>query len=118
MKEKLNRMRRLRLLAVTAIVALAAPACAGTSMSSELGDRYAVTVVNEMDQPLVVSLDDGSGSRLLGTVAPDRDERFVLYGMSATTVTLVARDQGDTLTIRRTVTLRQGESVEVRLSQG
>lgn len=111
-------MRRLRLLALSAVAALAAAACAGTSMDSELGDRYGLTVANEMPHAMIVSLDDGSSTRLLGTVGPEREERFVLYGTAATTVTVVARDEGDTHTVRRTVTLRAGESVEVRLGGG
>lgn len=110
-------MRRFRLLAVLTLAVLGLAACAGASMDSELGERYAVTVVNQMDQSLIVSLDDGSATRLLGTVAPDRNERFVLYGTTATTVTLIAKDAGDTLTIRRTVTLRPGATVEVQLRQ-
>jgi hypothetical protein len=109
-------MKRLRLLAFAATVALAGLACAGTSLDSELGQRYGLTVLNEMPHAMIVSVDAGSGTRLLGTVGAQREERFVLYDASAGTVTIVARDEGDSHTVRRTVTLRAGESVTVRLN--
>lgn len=110
-------MRRLRLLALSTLAVVAVTGCAGASMDSELGDRYGLTVVNEMPHAMIVSLDDGSTTRLLGTVGPERDERFVLYGTASRTVTVVARDEADTHTVRRTVTLRAGETVAVRLGQ-
>lgn len=109
-------MNRLRLLAISAMIAFASAACAGSSLDSELGQRYGLTVQNEMPHAMIVSVDDGSGTRLLGTVGPEREERFVLYATSAETVTIVARDEGDTHTVRRTVRLRAGESVAVRLN--
>lgn len=112
----INRMKRLRLLALSALVAFAGAACAGASLDDELGQRYGLTVRNEMPHAMIVSVDDGSGMRLLGTVGAQREERFVLYGSSNETVTIVARDEADTHTVRRTVTLRAGESVAVRLN--
>lgn len=109
-------MRRLRLLALAAFLALTGAACAGASMDSDLGPRYAVSVVNEMPHAMIVSLDDGTSTRLLGTVGPEREERFVLQGSPSTTVTIIARDEEDTLTVRRTVVLRSGSTVEVRLN--
>lgn len=109
-------MKRLRLLAVAAAIAYAGVGCAGASLDSELGQRYGLTVLNEMPHAMIVSVDDGSGTRLLGTVGAQREERFVLYTPSAETVTIVARDEGDTHTVRRTVTLKAGESVTVRLN--
>lgn len=110
-------MRRLRLLALSALAAAVMAGCAGASMDSELGERYGLNVVNEMPHAMIVSLDDGSSTRLLGTVGPERDERFVLYGTASRTVTVVARDEADTHTVRRTITLRSGETVEIRLGQ-
>lgn len=109
-------MRRLRLTAFAAITAVAGVACAGAAMDTDLGERYGVTVVNELSEPMIVSVDDGSSTRLLGTVGAEREERFVLQGASSTTVTIVARDEADTRTLRRTVVLRAGRSVEVRLN--
>jgi hypothetical protein len=109
-------MRRLRLPALAAILALAAAACAGASMDSDLGARYGVSVVNELESPMVVSLDDGATTRVLGTVAAGSESRFVLDGSRGTTITLIATDPDDTRTVRRTVVLEQGETVEVRLN--
>lgn len=114
-KEHPTAMRRLRLPALAALLALAATACAGASMDSHLGERYAVTVVNEMPHPMIVSVDDGHATRLLGTVAADSESRFVLDGGS-TTITLIATDEADTHTVRRTVVLHAGRTVEVRLN--
>ncbi len=108
-------MRRLRLPALAAILTLTA-ACAGMSMDSDLGARYAVTVINEMPHPMIVSYDDGAATRLLGTVAAESESRFVFDGGMGTTVTIVATDEEDTRTVRRTVVLEQGSSVEVRLN--
>ncbi len=115
MKEHPTPMRRLRLPALAAFLALAATACAGANTSSDLGPRYAVTVINEMPHAMIVSLDDGHSTRLLGTVAADSQSRFVLDDGS-TTVTIIATDEGDTHTVRRTVVLHAGRNVEVRLN--
>lgn len=110
-------MRRLRLSALAAILAFAGLACArGVALNPEPGQSYAVTVVNELAEPLIVSFDDGTTTRLLGTVGADRRERFVLGGAERETVTIVATDEAETRTIRRTVTLRAGSAVEVRLN--
>jgi len=108
-------MRRLRLPALAAFLALAATACAGASMDTHLGERYAVTVINEMPHPMIVSVDDGQSTRLLGTVAAQSESRFVLEDGS-TTITIIATDEGDTHTVRRTVVLHAGRNVEVRLN--
>ena len=116
MKEHRSPMRRRQHLVLAAFLALATAACAGASMDADLGPRYGVTVINEMPHPMIVSVDDGTSTRLLGTVGAEREERFVLDASSGTTITLVARDEEDTHTIRRTVVLEAGESVEVRLN--
>lgn len=109
-------MRRLRLTALAAIAVFAGVACAGAALDTDLGEQYAVTVVNELPRPMIVSVDDGSSTRLLGTVGAEREERFVLHGTPSTTVTIVARDEDDTRTVRRTVVLQAGRSVEVHLN--
>ena len=109
-------MRRARTLFTAAALVLAGAACAGMSTDPDLGPRYGVTVINEMPHAMIVSVDNGETTRPLGTVGADREERFVLDGGAGTTVTLVARDEDDTHTVRRTVVLRAGQSVEVRLN--
>lgn len=106
--------RSLRAAAVMAL-ALAAAACAGMAMDADLGQRYGIRVINEMPHPMIVSVDDGTSTRLLGTVGAESTERFVLDGSPSTTVTVVATDEADTHTVRRTVVLRAGGVVEVRI---
>ena len=108
-------LRRLGSLAPAAVLALAAAACAGASMDTEMGPRYALSVVNEMPHPMIVSVDDGSTTRLLGTVGAESRERFILDRPADATVTIIARDQEDTHTVRRTVVLEPGGVVEVRI---
>ena len=116
MKEHPSPMRRSRTLVLTTFLALAAGACAGTSMDTDMGPRYGVNVANEMPHPMIVSLDDGASTLMLGTVGAEREERFVIDSVTGTTVTIIARDEGDTHTVRRTVVLRAGETVEVRIN--
>lgn len=116
MTSEYTAIRRARTLLTAAALALAGTACAGMSADPDLGPRYGLTVINEMSHAMIVSVDDGEATRLLGTVGADREERFVLDGSSGTTVTVVARDEDDTHTVRRTVVLRAGQSVEVHLN--
>ena len=116
MKEHPSPMRRSRTLVPAALLALAAAACAGASMDTDMGPRYGVAVMNEMPHPMIVSLDDGTSTLMLGTVGAEREERFVLDSVAGTTVTIIARDEGDTHSVRRTVVLRAGETVEVRIN--
>lgn len=110
-------MRRLRFLVLALIVGIAGTACArGVTLNEDAGGAYAVNVVNEMPHPMVVSFDDGATTRLLGTVAANREERFVVAGARGATVTLIATDEADTHTVRRTVTLSPGATVDVRLN--
>ncbi|HSH45752.1 MAG TPA: hypothetical protein VK966_07845 [Longimicrobiales bacterium] len=101
-------------LAVAILVAVAG--CArSVELNTDPGQSYAVNVINTRSQPMVVSFDDGDGTRLLGTVGANRTERFVVAGSSSPTVSIVAEDEGRTFTVRRTVVLRVGETVDVRL---
>lgn len=86
-------------------------------LSSEPGQTYAVEIVNPMPHAMVVSFDDGSGEQALGTVAANGRERWVVAGASARTISIIAHDEHETHTVRRTVTLVPGETVEVRLAQ-
>lgn len=111
-------MRRLHRTAL-AVLALAAglTACTrGVELDSDPGQTYAVNVVNTFPQAMIVSFDDGSGPRLLGTVAANRTERFVVAASSGGTVSIIARDEADTRTVRKTVVLVPGGTVEVRLN--
>ena len=104
------------LLALAALIILAG--CArSVDLSADPGESYAVEVVNPMPHPMIVSFDDGSGEQTLGTVAENGRERWIVAGASARTVSIIARDERETNTVRRTVTLVPGETVEVRLTQ-
>ena len=109
------RTRWIPLLAL--LVFTAAAGCArSVALDTDPGETYAVSVVNPMPHPMIVSFDDGSGSRLLGTVGAGRTERFVVAGSANQTISIVAHDEGQTHTVRRTVVLQPGSTVEVRLN--
>lgn len=109
-------MRILRLFVLT-ILAVGGLACArSVTLNPAAEESYAINVVNEMPHPMIVSFDDGATTRLLGTVGADRTSRFVIAGAERETVTVVATDEGETHTVRRTVTLLPGGTVEVRLN--
>ena len=97
-------------------VAVSLVGCArSVELNTDPGESYAITVVNPRAEPMIVSFDDGSGTRLLGTVGANRSERFVVAGSGSETVSIIARDEGESFTVRRTVVLRAGDTVEVRL---
>ena len=111
-------MHRMRMTPLVALVALSAlTGCArSVALDTEPGQTYAVSVVNPMPHAMIVSFDDGSGTRLLGTVGAGRTERFVIAGSANQTVSIVAHDEAQTHTVRRTVVLAAGGTVEVRLN--
>lgn len=111
-------MRRSRLapIALLALVAVLSACARAVSLDTDPGETYAVSVVNPMPHAMIVSFDDGTGQRLLGTVGANQTERFVIAGSSAQTVSIVAHDEGQTHTVRRTVVLQGGETVTVRLN--
>lgn len=110
----MHRMRMTPLLTVL-VLASAAGCARSVALDTEPGQTYAVSVVNTMSHPMIVSFDDGSGVRLLGTVSAGATERFVIAGSASQTVSIVAHDEGETHTVRRTVVLQPGGTVEVRL---
>lgn len=110
-------MRRLRPIALALFLAAASAGCArSVTLNTDAGQTYAVNVVNEMPHAMVISFQDGTRSGVLGTVPANRQDRFVIAGASGGTITLVAEDESDTHTVRRTVTLSPGETVTVRIN--
>jgi hypothetical protein len=110
-------MRRFPLMILTAILVLAAgTACMRGVDFGPGAQSQAINVINELAEPMIVAFDDGTGERLLGTVAARSTDRFIIAGTTAMTVSIVATDQARTRTIRRTVTLVPGGSVDVRLN--
>ncbi len=109
-------MRRLHLPLVL-LLGIAASACTrGVTLNPEPETTYAVNVTNDLGEAMIVSFDDGSGTRLLGTVAAGNTERFVVAGSANQTVSITARNESDSRTVRRTVTLVPGGTVDVRLN--
>jgi hypothetical protein len=109
-------MRRLRPFLALVLLATAAAACArGVDFEPDPRQATAINVVNQMPHAMIVWSDDGTGERLLGTVAARSTERFVIAGTGAATLSVVARNEGGTQTVRRTVTLVPGGSVDVRI---
>ena len=109
--------RPLRALLILAVIGLTSTACArAVEMNTPSGQSYAVSVTNPMPHPMIVSFDDGSGERPLGTVGANRSERFVIAGNQGTTISVIAHDEGETHTVRKTVVLVPGETVQVTLS--
>lgn len=70
-----------------------------------------------MPHPMVVSYDDGTGVRLLGTVGANQTELFVLAGARSAEVTIIAVDEGRSHTVRKRVALRPGSTVYVTLEE-
>jgi FtsP/CotA-like multicopper oxidase with cupredoxin domain len=110
----MKRLRVFTLVALTALVAAASGACArNVTLNEDAGQTYAVNVINRMSHAMTIAYDDGQTTRPLGTVAANRSERFVIAAVSGSTITLVATDPADTQTVRRTVALSPGATVDV-----
>lgn len=103
-------------IAAFAVLALAAGCARGVAVQSEPGPAYSLEVVNTLPQPMIVSFDDGRGSRLLGTVPASGQATFLVTGPASTTITVTARDQAGTLTVERQATLQLGGTARVTLA--
>ncbi|HKJ93078.1 MAG TPA: hypothetical protein VJ957_07910 [Longimicrobiales bacterium] len=91
-------------------------ACSQAMTVETKPDRtYAIAVENPTAQAMVVSYDDGTGSRLLGTVAAGDTERFVLAGARSAQITVSAVSEDRSISIQKSVMLRQGSVVHVAL---
>lgn len=108
-------MRRLRLLTLAALVGVTAACARGVTLNPDAGQTFAVNVINEMLHSMVIAYDDGQTMRGLGTVAANQRERFVIAPAESATVTIVATDAGDTHTVRRTVAVSPGRTVDVHI---
>jgi len=116
MKEWLDMRRRLAVVLPLVVLVLAGgAACAAGGMEFETDPRQtqAINVINQLSHSMVIWFDDGEGERLLGTVAAGSRDRFVIAATGVSTLSVVARDEGETRTVRRTVTLVPGGTVDV-----
>ncbi len=101
------------------LVALAA-ACAGAQtvqVETDPDRTYSIEVRNPTDEPMIVSYDDGSGVRLLGTVGGGQAEHFVIAGARSADIAVIAVDEDRSRTVRRQVRLRPGSTVYVTLEE-
>ena len=77
---------------------------------------YQIEVQNTMDTSISVSVDPGSGTLVsLGDVPAGGTQTFTINDPPAMGVTVVARAQGGTDDIRKSVQLVQGEAVKVTI---
>lgn len=106
----------LRRVAPSLVLATLLCACSHAMHAETNPERtYAIAVENPLAQPMVVSYDDGTGTRLLGTVNAGQTERFVLAGAQSPEITVSAVSEDRTTTLRKSVTLRRGSVVHVTL---
>jgi hypothetical protein len=99
-----------------ALVALALAGCSRAVTVQTAPERtYSIEVRNTMPYAMVVSYDDGTGVRLLGTVGASQTEHFVLAGARTEAVTIIAVDEDRTRTVRKSIVLRPGSTVHVSL---
>ena len=107
---------RSAVIAALAVLAIAAGCARGVAVQSEPGPAYSLEIVNTLPQPMIVSFDDGRGSRLLGTVPASGQATFLVTGPASTTITVTALDQAGTVTIERQAKLRVVIPTRVTLS--
>jgi len=107
--------KRVVLLSVFVLVPWLGACFGGISVDSEPGPGYVIEVRNPHNEPMIVSYDDGTGVRLLGTVPPNGSARFVITRPASREISLTATDEGRTHTVNRNVVLQSGVVTEVSL---
>lgn len=109
--------RRVLRLVLSAIIILAAPACTrAMHVGSDPAPVYRLLVSNQLGEAMLVSYNDGSGDRLLGSVPAGRSDSFVLAGSASADISVSARNsQGTRSAGPWTVRLIAGEQVTVQL---
>jgi hypothetical protein len=107
--------RLLRRAAVWLAIPLAAGCARAVEVNSEPGTVYAIEVYNPRSVDMVVSYDDGRGSRTLGTVRAGTRERFVIAAPPQPSIQLSARSSSGSTSGPITVSLSMGQTTQVRL---
>lgn len=107
-------MRTLRLFTIMAAILLTA--CRSIAVQSDPRPTYSIDVHNDTNEALIVSYNDGRGDALLGTVAANRSERFVIASSVSNIITVSATNEARSRTIGPfQVTLITGSPQAVRL---
>lgn len=109
----------IRLLALTALVPLVVACPRRVRVESEGRQPFTVEVRNPMPYGMVVSYDDGTGRRLLGTVAAGGVQRFTILGTGGQAITIRGEAQDRSgRSVQRVVRLEAGSSAVVDLGGG
>ncbi len=102
--------------AILPLVVLLSAACArAVEVNSEPSTVYAIEVYNPQSVDMVVSYDDGNGTRTLGTVRAGTRERFVIAAPPAPSIQVTGRSSGGRTVGPLSVSLAQGQTTQVRL---
>lgn len=94
---------------------LALGGCRAVEVGGPSPETYSINVTNARAEAMTVYFDDGTGQRLLGTVSAGRSERFIIAGARSATVTIIATSADGDTTLRQTVTLAPGETINLKL---
>jgi hypothetical protein len=89
--------------------------CRPVAVTGDPGPQYTIEVDNRMSHAMVVSFNDGTGERPLGTVAAQSRGHFIIVSPAQSSVTIVARAEGGGHTVQRQVVLVAGTTVTVVL---
>jgi hypothetical protein len=82
------------------LLAVAATGCArAMSVGTEPSPTYRLDIVNETAEAMLISYDDGRGTRLLGSVPPGRSDSFILAAQTERTIRVTARNVQGTRTL-------------------
>lgn len=107
--------RTLRNAAVWLAIPLVAACARAVEVNSEPSTVYAIEVYNPQSVDMVVSYDDGNGTRTLGTVRAGTRERFVIAAPPAPSIQVSARSSSGRSVGPIPVGLTLGQTTQVRL---
>jgi len=98
------------------LVLIAVPACRRAVSVSTPSPVFAISVTNATNAELIVSYDDGSGAKALGSIRAGGTERFVIASPARATISVSGRNPPGTRTAGPVaVELRAGETRPVTL---
>ena len=107
--------RTFRNAALLIVVPLFAACARAVEVNSEPSTVYAIEVYNPQSVDMVVSYDDGNGTRTLGTVRAGTRERFVIAAPPAPSIQVSARSSSGRSVGPLQVGLTLGQTTQVRL---